>query len=243
MGFSQIKQLCAPIKYIAFDADDTLWHTEVIFSSTEEKLLEVIGTHINPDDVKSLLSDTERKNLNLFGYGVKGFTLSMIETALELTQYQLSGHKIQDIINLGKEMLCSPLETLPMIPETLDMLKHRYQLLLITKGDLFDQENKIARSGLSDYFQYIDIVSEKKPQTYETILARYEIAADQFLMIGNSPKSDILPVLEIGGRALFVPYEKTWVHEQAEINPNAYPQHFLQATDLSGLREYIASLA
>ena len=235
---SELAQLCKSVKYIAFDADDTLWHTESIFTSTETQLMTLLQDQVDPQNLKQRLAETERKNLRLFGYGVKGFTLSMIETALELTDYQIKGQDIQKIIQLGKEMLDHPLETLPDIPDTLHLLKPHFTLMIITKGDLFDQENKIARSGLADYFDHVEIVSEKNPENYQTIWQRYQIVPDQFLMIGNSPKSDILPVLERGGRAIFVPYEVTWVHEQAEINPKKYPDHhFLQLPDLSLLRQ------
>lgn len=206
------------IKTIAFDADDTLWINEPIFIETEKKCQEIIGRYVSHESIQESIYKTELKNLRLFGYGVKGFTLSMIETAIELTQEKITGKEIQELILLGKDMLQHPVNLLPGVEETIKLLHGKYKLMIITKGDLFDQESKIARSGLADLFDHIEIVSEKKPEAYQHIINHYQIDKDNFLMIGNSLKSDILPVIEIGGKAIHIPYHTTWVHETVEAH-------------------------
>ena len=181
----------------------------------------------------------EKRNLALFGYGIKGFMLSMIESAIELTESKISGADIQRIIDLGKEMLTHPIEILPGIVETIEQLKSNYQLLIITKGDLWDQETKIARSGIADLFDHIEIVSEKTPIAYQAILDRYQIEPSTFLMIGNSLKSDILPVCEIGGNAVHIPFHDTWVHEKMD----AHQISEVKFTELSDIRDLMAYLA
>jgi len=206
---------------IGFDGDDTLWHNESIFSMTQEKFRAMLGETLAADVNRRLL-DTERNNLTLFGYGIKGFILSMIETAIEVTGGRIEARDIQTLINAGKQMLTHPVELLDGVAETVEYLSHSHRLVLITKGDLFDQESKIARSGLSPLFDRIEIVSEKDPDTYRRVLARHGIAPDRFLMVGNSVRSDILPVLEIGGQAVHVPYHITWEHEHVEPPEEGY---------------------
>jgi putative hydrolase of the HAD superfamily len=206
---------------IGFDGDDTLWHNESIFSMTQEKFRAMLGETLAADVNRRLL-DTERNNLTLFGYGIKGFILSMIETAIEVTGGRIEARDIQTLINAGKQMLTHPVELLDGVAETVEYLSHSHRLVLITKGDLFDQESKIARSDLSPLFDRIEIVSEKDPDTYRRVLARHGIAPDRFLMVGNSVRSDILPVLEIGGQAVHVPYHITWEHEHVEPPEEGY---------------------
>lgn len=207
------------IKTIAFDADDTLWVNEPIFTKTRLQYEAILSSYFEIDESLELkLYEVEKRNLALFGYGIKGFMLSMIESAIELTEAKISGADIQRIIDLGKEMLTHPVEILPGIKETVEELKSDYQLLIITKGDLWDQETKIARSGLADLFDHIEIVSEKTPAAYQAILDRYQIEPSTFLMIGNSLKSDILPVCEIGGNAIHIPFHDTWVHEKMDTH-------------------------
>lgn len=201
------------ITTIAFDADDTLWHNERIFLSTKDKYTALLAEYHDKNYIERHLDATETKNIKHFGYGVKGFTLSMIETACELTEGRITGDKIKEIIRFAKEMLASPIEVLDGVEDTIKELAGEFRLLCITKGDLLDQEMKLARSGLGDYFDALEIVPRKTADVYERILKRYEIAADEFVMVGNSLKSDILPVLEIGARAVFVPYETEWFHE------------------------------
>ena len=214
-----------PIRLIAFDADDTLWAHESIFQEAQKAYTANLEHHVSCEIIEEKLYEYERRNLALFGYGIKGFMLSMIETAIEITQAQVTGDEIQQIIDLGKWMIEHPVEVLPHVEETLKILKEDYQLLMITKGDLFDQESKIARSGLAEYFDGIEIVSEKKEEVYSQILIKYGFEAKQMIMIGNSLKSDILPVCKIGGTAIHIPFHVTWVLEQIEehhLNGHAY---------------------
>ncbi|MFW5679754.1 MAG: HAD family hydrolase [Pseudomonadota bacterium] len=201
---------------IAFDGDDTLWHHETFYRYTHERFRALIARHVPEADVDGRLHTTELRNLRLFGYGVKGFTLSMIETAIELTEGAIPAEDIAELIDWGKEMLVHPIELLEGVEATLDVLERRYRLMLVTKGDLFDQESKIARSGLAERFAHIEIVSVKDPATYRRCLAKHGLAAKGFLMVGNSMRSDVMPVLAAGGRAVHVPYEITWAHEQVE---------------------------
>ncbi|GEO40827.1 haloacid dehalogenase [Skermanella aerolata] len=206
---------------IGFDGDDTLWHNESIFSMTQDKFRAMLGEDLAADGDRRLL-DTERGNLGLFGYGIKGFILSMIETAIEVTDGRIEARDIQAMIEAGKAMLRHPVELLDGVAETVEYLSHSHRLVLVTKGDLFDQESKIARSGLAEMFDAIEIVSEKDPATYRRVLTRHGIAPERFLMVGNSVRSDILPVLEIGGRAVHVPYHITWAHEHVEPPEQGY---------------------
>jgi putative hydrolase of the HAD superfamily len=198
---------------IAFDADDTLWHNERLFSMTQVKFKALLSRYTTNPNLDTQLYQTEIRNLRYFGYGIKGFTLSMIETAIELTNGKIQGHDIQQLIDYAREMLSAPVDLLPHVEKTITRLHPHYPLMIITKGDLLDQENKIARSGLANYFTHIEIVSHKTPAIYSEILARHGYPADRFLMVGNSLKSDVLPVLELGGQAVHVPYHTTWAHE------------------------------
>ncbi|GAC1637937.1 MAG: HAD family hydrolase [Chloroflexota bacterium] len=204
------------IDVIAFDGDDTLWHNESIFSVTQERFRTLLARYVPGVSIDERLFAMETRNLRLFGYGIKGFTLSMIETAIEVTDSRVSASDIQTIIDSGKSMLEHPVELLDGVPSTLASLAPDYRLMVITKGDLFDQESKLARSGLADMFWKIEILSEKDPEAYRRILSRYEVSPANFLMVGNSMRSDILPVVEVGGRAVHIPYHVTWSHEVVE---------------------------
>jgi putative hydrolase of the HAD superfamily len=206
---------------LAFDADDTLWHNEIIFSTTQEKFRQLLSAYHNPEWIEKKLYETEMRNIHHFGYGIKGFTLSMIETAIELSEGRIKGGEIKELINLAKEMLKSPVKLLENVKETISLLAGTYNLMLLTKGDLFDQESKIARSGLARYFAHIEIVSKKETETYRKILQRHNIAAGNFLMVGNSLKSDIFPVIALGGRAVYIPYHITWEHETLDEPKNS----------------------
>ncbi len=201
------------VSVIGLDADDTLWHSESHFAVTEDRFRELLAPWVDPDDVSGRLLDRERANLRIFGYGAKGFTLSMIETALEVSDGEVSGEAVQQLIDWGKELLQHPVELLDRVEETLDLLRGRYRLALITKGDLFHQESKVAESGLADYFERIEILSEKSGATYRRVLTDLGVHPTEFVMVGNSVRSDILPVVEIGARAVHVPYGITWGHE------------------------------
>lgn len=216
------------IKTIAFDADDTLWVNEPIFTNTRLKFEEILSSYISFDEsLEKELYAVESRNLKLFGYGIKGFTLSMIESALELTDYRINGKDIERVIQLGKEMLEHPVEVLPHVDEVLDILENHYRLMIITKGDLWDQESKIARSGLIRYFDMVEIVSEKDAKTYSQVLKRNKIQIGEFLMVGNSLKSDILPIVELGAQAVHIPFYDTWAHEvinKSEIKDVPYKE-------------------
>lgn len=202
------------IRTIAFDADDTLWHNETYYREAEVWFQRLLAAHHDQAWIQERLFAAEMRNLAHFGYGIKSFVLSMIETAVELTEGRVTGGEIQQIIDLGKEMLAHPVEPLPHAVETLAALRDRFRLLVITKGDLLDQESKLARSGLGSFFAGLEVVSEKDEGTYRAILARRGIAPAEFLMVGNSVKSDILPVVALGASAVHVPYATTWVHER-----------------------------
>jgi putative hydrolase of the HAD superfamily len=205
------------IEVIGLDGDDTLWHNEPIFTVTQDRFRELLSRYVDPEHIGARLLATEVRNLGVFGYGVKGFTLSMIETAIELTHGKIHAAEIQAIIDAGRTMLGQPVELLEGVAEVLSDLSRHYRLLLVTKGDLFDQESKIARSGLGDLFWRIEVTSEKDQESYRRILDSHGILPDRFLMVGNSLRSDILPVLAIGGRAVHVPYHTTWAHEHVDI--------------------------
>ena len=224
---------------IGFDADDTLWHNESIFTITQEKFRELLYSH-NTELVNQTLSSTQIKNLKLFGYGIKGFILSMVETSVELTNGEIKGNEIQKIIDFGREMLANPIELLPHVQEVIEDLSRKYRLLLITKGDLIDQETKIARSGLAEYFTGVEIVSDKNTETYEKILSRHEIIASRFIMIGNSMRSDIVPIVQIGGQAVHIPYYSTWDHEQK--HPYIDPKNFKQLKHIGLLPRLIEEM-
>ena len=204
------------VHVIGFDADDTLWHNESLFSVTKERFAGLLSTYHEPDWIDQKLYETEMRNLHHFGYGIKGFTLSMIETAIELTEGRIQGNQIRQMIEYAKEMLQAPVELLPSVRTVIEKLAAVYPLMLITKGDLFDQESKLARSGLASFFTHVEVVTEKNPAIYQALLAHHGICPDEFLMVGNSLRSDVLPVLRIGGRAVLIPYDVTWRHEAAE---------------------------
>jgi putative hydrolase of the HAD superfamily len=204
-------------RFIGFDADDTLWHNENIFERVHERYYELLSRHHDAETVKNALFATEMRNLHLYGYGIKGFMLSSIETAIALTDGKFSPDEIHELITLGKQMLDHPVELLDGVQEALEQLARTHRLLLITKGDLRDQERKLAKSGLAPYFAGVEIVSEKDTATYERIFSRHGIDARRFVMVGNSIKSDIAPVLELGGLGVHVPYRIIWGHEEAAI--------------------------
>lgn len=227
------------VKTIAFDADDTLWVNEPIFTDTRLKFEEILSSYISIiETLEKELYAVESRNLRLFGYGIKGFTLSMIESALELTDYQIHGKDIEKIILLGKEMLEHPVNVLPDVANVLDILENHYQLMIITKGDLWDQENKIARSGLIRFFDKVEIVSEKNPETYTEVLKRNSVEISEFLMVGNSVKSDILPIIELGAKAIHIPFHDTWAHEvvdKSEIKDLPY----IEMSKISELPDFL----
>jgi len=201
---------------ICFDADDTLWRNEEYYQAAEERFCSLLSDFSPHDKSMQVLYETEMRNLDLLGYGSKSFTISMIEAALELTQNQLPNTLLNDLITLGKENIAPPMVVLSGVRETLQKLAPHYRLALATKGDLLDQERKLRRSGLAPFFEYVSIVSEKNPQAYRKILKDLSLSPPEFMMIGNSFKSDILPVLEIGAQAIYIPSAVLWIHERTE---------------------------
>lgn len=236
-----LARLLAGVSAIGVDGDDTLWHNEILFAGTQDRLVEIVGRFRpgDPDGVRAAIYTTETRNLRLFGYGIKGYMLSMIETALEVTDYRIDGRAIEEIIAMGKAMLEHPAEPLEGVPAFLRAAAANHRLILITKGDLFDQENKISRSGLAEHFEAIEIVSEKDPETYRRILERHGIAASEFLMVGNSRRSDIEPVLALGGRAAHVPYHITWQHEEVAATEQSDSARVLLLDSLAPLTEWL----
>ena len=204
------------IDVIAFDGDDTLWHSESVFAMTHERFRSLLEPFATAGTVDSRLLAAEATNLKLFGYGVKAFTLSMIETAIDLSEGRIRAADIQVIIDAGKAMLEHPVQLLDGVRETIDDLALGYRLMLVTKGDLFHQESKIARSGLADRFWQVAVVAEKDAPTYRRLLDQHGIEPARFLMVGNSVQSDVLPVVQVGARAVHVPYEITWALDGGE---------------------------
>ncbi len=204
------------LKVIAFDADDTLWVNEPYFRETEEKFCALLEDYLPHHTINQELFKTEMQNLALYGYGIKGFMLSMVETALRISNNTVSNVVIEKIIGYGKDLLERPIELLDGIEEVLNILKPHYRLVVATKGDLLDQERKLKKSGLEYYFHHIEIMSDKQESDFSKLIRHLDIAPEEFMMIGNSLKSDILPVLALGGHGVHVPFHTTWVHEKIE---------------------------
>lgn len=205
-----------PIKVIAFDADDTLWVNEPFFREAEEKFTSLLEDFMPQHGIMKELYRTEIENLTLYGYGIKGFMLSMIETALRITDHKMPITLVDKIIRIGHEMLEKPVELLPGVEEVLKALNGDYRMVLATKGDLVDQERKLRKSGIEQYFHHIEIMSEKRVGDYQKLIRHLDVQPSEFLMMGNSLKSDILPVLELGGHGIHIPFHITWLHEQIE---------------------------
>ncbi|WP_293801601.1 HAD family hydrolase [uncultured Bosea sp.] len=226
---------------IGFDADDTLWQNEQFFRMTEDRFVALLGEHGEAAEISGRLLEAEKRNLGFYGFGIKGFVLSMIETAIEITRGQVPASVIGEILAAGREMAAHPVETLPHVRETLEALAGDYRLVMITKGDLFDQERKLAQSGLGDFFQAVEIVSDKQAQTYRRIFARHGDGAERAMMVGNSLKSDILPALEAGSWAVHVPHELTWALEHAEEPKDAL--RYCRLAHLGSLSEHIREVS
>lgn len=205
------------IKVIAFDADDTLWVNEPYFRETEDKFCALMEGYLPLHTTARELLQTEIQNIALYGYGVKGFILSMIETALRVSEKTTSLDVVEKIIQYGKDLLEKPIELLEGVEETLHLLKRKYRLVVATKGDLLDQERKLKKSGLEHFFHHIEIMSDKQEADYQKLIRHLDIKPEEFVMVGNSVKSDILPVLNIGGHGFHVPYHTTWAHEKVDV--------------------------
>ena len=225
------------IKVIGFDADDTLWVNETYFRETEEKFADLLEGFETKNKIDQELFRKEMDNLELYGYGIKGFMLSMIESALELSNNEVSQATIQEILNLGKRMIAHPVELLDGVKEVLKELGDKYRLIVLTKGDLLDQERKLERSSLSKYFHHVEVLSDKKELNYKNLLEHLEIEVDEFLMIGNSLKSDVLPIINIGAKAVHVPFHTTWQHEHVSIEDHDY--NYLKINSLKDVLDYL----
>lgn len=201
------------IKVIGFDADDTLWVNETYFREAEEKVGYLLSHYETPNKIDQELFRVEIKNLPTYGYGVKGFILSMVEMAIDLSNRSVSNEIIEGILNIGKEMINKPVELLDGVEDVLKVLSKHYKLIVVTKGDLLDQERKLEKSGLIAYFHHIEVLSEKQEANYAKLLKHLDINPSEFLMVGNSLKSDILPLINIGAEAIHVPFHTTWQHE------------------------------
>ena len=211
------------LKVIAFDADDTLFVNEPYFQETEEKFCALMSNYLTHHSLSQQLFKTEIENLSLYGYGIKGYILSMIEAAMKISNNTISIEIIEKIIQYGKELLEKPIELLDGVEETLEALKGKYKLIVATKGDLKDQQSKLHRSGLGPYFHHIEVMADKQELNYQKLLGRLEIKPQEFFMIGNSLKSDVLPVLALGGHAVHIPFHTTWEHEKIShkvVHPN-----------------------
>jgi putative hydrolase of the HAD superfamily len=206
------------IKVIAFDADDTLWVNEPYFRETENEFCQLMESFMSQHTVARELLQTEIKNLTLYGYGIKGFMLSMIETALTVSGNTIDISAVEKIIGYGKALLARPIEVLDGVETVLEALKDQYRLVVATKGDLLDQERKLKNSGIDHYFHHVEIMSDKKESDYIKLLRHLDIKPEEFLMVGNSLKSDILPVLNLGGYAIHIPFHTTWAHEHVDVH-------------------------
>lgn len=231
----------ARLTTIGLDADDTLWHNERFFRLTQDRFAELLADHANADHLHARLLAAERRNLGHYGFGVKGFVLSMIETAIEVTEARVPATVIAALIGAGQEMLAYPIELLPGAEEAVRTLSGRYRLILVTKGDLLDQERKLAQSGLGDLFDAVEIVSAKDARTYAMVFARHGSGAAEALMAGNSLRSDVLPMIEAGGWGVHVPHELTWALERAEVPHDQ--MRFRRLGDIAALPDLVAEIS
>ncbi|MBL4682114.1 MAG: HAD hydrolase-like protein [Pseudomonadales bacterium] len=224
------------IKVIGFDADDTLWHNEQYFLDAEKQFWELLEDFLPQHASARELMKTEMQNIQLYGYGIKAFTLSMIETAISITDGTITSSGIEKIIGYGKDMLAKPIEIIPDVEHVLTELQGKYRLVVVTKGDLLDQQRKLIKSDLEGYFHHIEIVSEKNNTEYLKLTNHLDITPSEFVMIGNSLKSDVLPVLNIGGHGMHVPYHTTWEHEQ--INRKIEHEQFYELETIKDVLNY-----
>ena len=225
------------INVIGFDADDTLWVNETYFREAEVKFAELLEHYETKNKVDQELFKMEMKNLDLYGFGIKGFMLSMIESALELSNKRVPQEIINHILDIGKNMISRPVELLDGVEEVLQALSDKYRLIVLTKGDLLDQERKLEKSGLSKYFHHVEVLSDKKEINYKNLLDHLEIEVSEFLMVGNSLKSDVIPILNIGASAVHVPFHTTWAHEM--VPEEEQPNDHLTLNSLRDLLKYL----
>ncbi|HLZ17874.1 MAG TPA: HAD family hydrolase [Cyclobacteriaceae bacterium] len=225
------------IKIVAFDADDTLWNNELYFQDAEKRFCELLEDFLPQHTVTRELLQTELQNIAMYGYGIKAFTLSMVETAIRVTDKNIKAETIEKIIGFGRELLEKPVLLLDDVEDVLGSLRKKYRLVMATKGDLLDQERKLRKSGLSDYFHHIEIMSEKREPDYQKLIRHLDIHPGELMMIGNSIKSDILPVINMGGHGIHIPYHITWAHEKADA-PIDHP-NFRQAERIKDILNYL----
>jgi putative hydrolase of the HAD superfamily len=232
------------LQLVGFDGDDTLWHSEGYYRQANEAFAAIVGRHVDlaDSDVHASMLATERRNLQIFGYGAKGMTLSMVETAIAITGGRISTGDLHRLVEIGKSVLQHPVELLPGIRAAVEAVAARHEVVLITKGDLFHQEKKVAQSGLADLFRRIEIVSEKNADTYRRVLAEFELEPRQFAMVGNSLRSDIEPVVRLGGWGIHLPYHVTWAHEQ-EHGLGEDEQHVITVDSPASIPAAIAQLS
>ena len=226
------------ITVVGFDADDTLWVNETYFRETEERFADLLETFETRNKIDQELFKMEMQNLELYGYGIKGFVLSMIESDLELSNNTIAQEALHKILHLGKEMIQHPVELLDGVEEVLQVLSKNYRLIVLTKGDLLDQERKLEKSGLSRYFHHVEVLSDKKEENYKNLLEHLEIPVDSFLMVGNSLKSDVIPILNIGGQAVHIPFHTTWAHEMVS-GEEEQQNHHLKLNSLRDILKYL----
>ena len=223
--------MLSQIKVIGFDADDTLWVNEPFYQDVEKEFCQIMEPYITEKETSKELFKTEMQNLEIYGYGAKGFLLAMIETALRATEGKITAIEINRILEIGKTLLSMPIQLLYGVENVLQKLKGSFKLILVTKGDLLDQERKLQNSGLIDYFHHIEIMSDKHENNYKKLLAHLDIQPEEFLMVGNSIKSDILPVINIGAKAVHIPFEVTWQHESNHSTPDS--ETFITISEIS----------
>lgn len=226
------------IKVVAFDADDTLWVNENYFREGEDAFLKLMSDYANKEEIMKILFDIEVQNLHLYGFGIKGFMLSMSEAAIKISNGKVTSAHQQRILEIGKIMLDKPVELLDNVEDILSQAQEKYKVILATKGDLLDQQRKLEKSGLEKYFHHIEVMSNKHESDYRKLINHLDILPEEFLMIGNSLKSDILPVVNVGGSAIYVPYEITWLHEQASPHELANAT-YTEVTKLHDVLNYI----
>jgi putative hydrolase of the HAD superfamily len=225
------------VKIVGFDADDTLWINEPFYRDTEKQFCDILAPYSPVNETNRELFKTEMKNLSLYGYGAKAFVLSMIETALRISENKITAFEIDQIIEIGKAQLNLPVILLDGVETVLRKLLPNYKLILATKGDLLDQERKLQKSGLANYFHHIEIMSDKHENNYRKLISRLDIEPQDFVMIGNSVKSDILPVINIGAKAIYVPYHTTWQHEKDHDEPD--DSKFVTVENLTGVLDIL----
>lgn len=225
------------ITHIAFDADDTLWVNETFFREAESEFCQLLKEYGSEEVIHQKLFDVEMQNLELYGYGVKGFMLSMVETLHQVTNGKASMDQVNQAIHIGKDMLNKPVELLDGVEEVLQSISGKYRIILATKGDLLDQERKLEKSGLENYFHHIEVMSNKKIRDYIKLMKHLDCRPEQFLMIGNSVKSDILPVVKLGAQAVHIPFHTTWAHE--EVAQNTAQADYIQLNKITGVLDFL----